>query len=243
MTQLDNEQIHHVLSLINKNIKQAKRRNRLLKEQNLQSQLDYQQSARLYLIEKSRMQPLFKLTVNEFLLNKVDYVNDPEHAAEAKFLIDFGYAIDQRLLRIKLTVKGDGTVLHPSLVAKTFENKAADQSSVLNGNLIESVEQAEPLNECLLSMTSRTFFVAVDSLDITLSKDKSLDHSFDLYLVYRDQTTLPVVLKYIIKQQSDSRLLRWENEHVDTMFVESRKTLKLLKNSFFCEQLFADSYV
>ena len=219
MNQPSNDYIEQALLLAKKNNKLVRKRNRLAKKQQRQSELNYQQSERLYLLEKSKMQPRFRLTVGEFLLNKPDFVNDPEQAGEAKFLVDNGLNIDQRVVRIKLEVKQEAPFMRPSMVVAT--NTGNDNH-----------------DEQILSMTSRIFFVALDSIEFDSAASDATEHCFNLYLLYYDQTTLPVALKFKVTQQHDSRLLRWEVEHIDTAFALSRhqqNTLCIAKN---CEQLF-----
>jgi len=216
MNQLSNDYIEQALELAKKSNKQAKKRHRLAKQQQRQAELNYQQSERLYLLEKSKMQPKFRVTAGEFLLTEPAFVNDPEQASEAKFLVDNGFNLEQRVVRIKLEVKQEAPFMRPSMLAA-----AIDES-----------------DDELLSMTSRVFFVALDSIEFGSAASQTSEQNFDLYLVYRDQTTLPVVLKFKVTQQHDVRLLRWGVEHVDTAFAVSRHTQSPLTSARVCEGLF-----
>ena len=118
MNSLDSETIQQAIELFSDRNRQAKRQNRLTKKQLARSKLDHQQAERLYLLEKSKLQPSFKLTVSEFLLNKPDFINDPEQAMEADFLVKGGFAVDQRILRFKLSNKGNDNFMRPCLVAQ-----------------------------------------------------------------------------------------------------------------------------
>lgn len=218
MTQPDNDYIEQALLLAKKSNKQSKERNRLARKQQRQAELNYQQSERLYLLEKSKMQPIFKLTAGEFLLNEPDFVNDPEQASEAKFLVDNGFSIEQRVVRVKLEVKYEAPFMRPSMVVAKAGNGSAD--------------------ERLLSIAPRVFFAALDSIELGSATRQSTEHRFDLYLIYHDQTTLPVALKYKVTQQHDSRLLRWQVEHIDTAFALSRDEQSALTIAHSCEQLF-----
>jgi len=105
-----------------------------------------------------------------------------------------------------------------------------------------SQRDANNLGDSLLSMTAQVYFASVESIISDMHDNGSGCHEFNVYLIYRDQTTLPVVLSFKISQQLDSKLLRWEVEHVDTVFVGSRSQLKRLSNAAVCKQLFVDSY-
>ncbi len=219
MNQPSNDYIEKALLLAKKNNKYARKRNRLAKKQQRQSELNYHQSERLYLLEKSKMQPRFRLTASEFLLNKPDFVNNPEQASEAKFLVENGFNIEQRVVRFKLEVKQEAPFMRPAMVVAAKAGNAQD-------------------NERILTMTSRIFFAALDSIELESTENTAAEHRFNLYLVYYDQTTLPVALKFKVTQQHDSRLLRWEVEHVDTAFALSRHEKNALNMSKACEQLF-----
>jgi len=219
MNQPSNDYIEQALLLAKKNNKHARKRNRLAKKQQRQSELNYQQSERLYLLEKSKMQPRFRVTASEFLLSEPDFVNDPEQAGEAKFLVDNGYSVEQRVVRIKLEVKQEAPFMRPSMVVAT---KARNDND----------------DERILSMTSRIFFIALDSIELESAASEAAEHRFNLYLLYYDQTTLPVVLKFKVTQQQESRLLRWEVEHIDTAFALSRDQKSALCVAKTCEQLF-----
>ena len=227
MSLLENQQIEQAFALIRKKNKYAKQQNRLLKKQVVQSKLDHQQAERLYLLEKSKIQPTFKLSVSEFLLSRPDFVNDPEHAMEADFLVKSGYSVDQRILRFKLSDNGKGQFLRPALLV----NSAS-----------QNISEKDKYGDRLLSMTPQIFFASIDSLAFKVDENNIDEHDFNAYLIYRDQTTLPVVLKFRISQLLKSKLMRWEVEHVDTVFVGARNQLKKLRTGVSCEQLFENSY-
>jgi len=234
MNQLNSDQTQQALLLLSKSNRLNKKRNLLIKKQIHQSELDYQQAERLYLIEKSKLQPSFKLLATEFLLNEPDFVNDPEHAMEANFLVENGFKVDQRVLRFKLSISGDNPFMRLSLVTRKLKHSGID-------NKEHRIADESFTNDCLLSFGQGIFFIAVNSVDFDVNSEISVSQSFELYLVYQDQTTLPVVLKYCLNQQVDSTLLRWEVDHVDTVFVSSRAEFKHLDSSFRCDQLFIDS--
>lgn len=194
--------------------KHARKRNRLAKRQHEQLVLNYEQAERQYLIEKSRMQPKFRLSVTEFLMCEPDFMNDPEQASEAKYLADFGVGVDARVLRIKVDVKGDMEYMRPSIIIEKSKNNDADERAY--------------------AMTELIYFVPVASIELSGS-----DNSSTAYLVYRDKTTLPVVHKYRLTQQLDSALRRWEAVHLDTVYATSHKNLSTLNSSMGCAELFA----
>ena len=197
-----------VLASIKESNKHARKRNRLIKRQYKQSILNYEQVERQYLIEKSRLQPEFRLSVTEFLVCEPDFLNDPEQAGEAKYLADLGLEVDQRVLRIKLDVKGDAIYMQPSIVIEKSQN---DNSKA---------------DERVQAMTERLYFTSAESINIDQSTD-----SIDVYLVYRDRTTLPVVHKYQLIKRAESTLLRWDAMHLDTAYVSSHKKLSRFKSA------------
>jgi len=206
--------IDDALALFKEHNKHARKRNRLAKKQYQQSVLNHEQVERQYLIEKSRLQPSFRLSATEFLMCEPDFVNDPEQASEAKFVSGFGIELDERVLRIKLHVKGDAEYMRPNLVIPRSNEQQGDEHAYAMSELI--------------------YFVDVDSVQV--SKAGSLD----VYLVYQDKTTLPVIHKYQLVQRNDSTLPRWDASHVDTVYAASHKNVLSYKNSAGCEALFAD---
>ena len=204
--------LEETLTVFEQSNKYARKRNKIAKQQLRQSELNYEQVERQYLIEKSHLQPIFKLSVTEFLTCEADFLNDPEQATEAKFLSGVGIGVDERVLRIVLDVKGDAVYMQPSVVVG--KTKPVDD------------EQA-------FSMTSKLYFVAIDQVSI----DQSVSE-LTLYLVYRDKTTLPVIHKYKLVKRADSTLLRWDAMHLDTVYVSSHKKISRLKNAVGCAEYF-----
>lgn len=205
---------------LKKHNKLAVRRNRLAKRQHQQAILNYEQGERRYLLEKSHLQPTFRLAVTEFLSCAPDFMNDPEQASEAKFLAELGVGVDQSVIRMRVHVKGDAEYMRPSIVIPSARISSAES------NLKD--ERAH-------SMTDLIYFATVDSIDI-----EEEDQSTLLYLVYRDKTTLPVVLKYKLARQLESALRRWDATHLDTVFVTSHRALSRLHSAAGCAALFAD---
>jgi len=201
-----------VVETLKESNKQARKRNRLAKLQYQQSILDYEQAERKYLIEKSYLQPTFRVSATEFLLCEPDYMNDPEQAGEAKYLTDLGYDIDERVLRLELRVDNEVQYMRPNMVLPRVK-------SGLN-------------NESMNAMTEHVYFVRVDNLKLS-------DSSYvDAYLVYRDKTTLPVIHKYRLTQRQGSALRRWDVVHRDTVYSTARNKQSNLNQSTVCERLF-----
>lgn len=203
------------LSILRQSNKHARKRNRLAKLQYQQSLLNYEQVERQYLIEKSKLQPTFRLTVTEFLKSEPETLNDPVLAAEAKYLSEFGVRVDDRVLRFRVSVTGDAEYRRPSLVIAKSKKKTADERSYSLSNIL--------------------YFAPVKNINID-----SKSQSFEAYFVYRDSTTLPVIHKFRIKQQQGSTLSRWDVTHLDTVYVSSNKNRSSLDSSYGCEQLFAE---
>ncbi|MFT6407153.1 MAG: hypothetical protein ACJAQ6_000563 [Arenicella sp.] len=209
--------IEQVLTVVNKSNKHAAKRNRLARRQHRQSVLAYEQAERQYLIEKSNLQPSFRLLVTEFLTCEPDFVNDPEQASEAKYLAQLGVGVDQRVLRFKLGVSGDANYMRPSIVfsKKVFskKDKAADQRAY--------------------SMTDLIYFVEVANVDVS-----DADGCLTIFLVYRDQTTLPVIHKYLLTPNHNLALPRWDAVHLDTVYTGSHKDSSSLNSSVACAEFF-----
>ena len=201
-----------------------KRRNKLAKKQNKlaaaelkHKQYTFEQTERLYLIEKSRLQPKFKLNVTEFLLCEPDYMNDPEQAGEAKFLTDLGFDIDERILRFQISLVEKENYLRPRLIVGQTNNKTDDDYA--------------------FSLTDKLYFLPFDLLSMTPRKT-----AFDCFFVYQDQTTLPVVQRYRASQRPGSSLMRWNASHEDTVFSFSKDSLASLSSAVGCASLFADRF-
>lgn len=212
-TQLLAGDITQAMALIKESNLHARKRNKLAKRQYRQSVLDYEQAERQYLIEKSSLQPKFKLSVTEFLTCEPDFVNDPEQASEAKYLSEQGVDLEQRVLRLKLDIKGDADYMRPSIVISNA-NKTADQRAHSMTDLIYFAEVAN--------------IVAADG-----------DGCITVFLVYRDKTTLPVIHKFRLTPNHDLALPRWDTMQLDTAFVGSHKDSPSLNSSTACAQFFA----
>ncbi|MFT6099386.1 MAG: hypothetical protein ACJAYF_001931 [Arenicella sp.] len=214
--QLHVSDIAQATALIKESNKHARKRNKLAKRQHRQSVLDYEQAQRQYLIEKSRLQPKFRLSVTEFLTCEPDFVNDPEQASEAKYLAGQGVGIEQRVLRLKLDTKGDADYMRPSIVISQA-NRAADQRAY--------------------SMTDLIYFVEVATIDTTDEHG-----GITVFLVYRDKTTLPVIHKFRLTPNHDLALPRWDTVQLDTAYVGSHKDFPSLNSSTACAQFFVTRY-
>ena len=208
-----------LLSVIEQSNKLARQRNRLAKRQHQQSMLDFEQAQRQYLIEKAHLQPSFRMTVTEFLTCEPSSMSDPEQAGEAKYLSDRGIGIDTLVLRFRLDVKGDSEYMRPYLVLHRPSDTGSDQRAC--------------------SMSELLYFTTLESVGDGLVKAQE-KHSFYVYFVYRDKTTLPVVHKYRVSQLQNSGLRRWEVEHVDTAYAKSHKNLARFYSSQGCDKLFSD---
>ncbi|MBL4674277.1 MAG: hypothetical protein JKX81_18600 [Arenicella sp.] len=211
-SQLLSSDIVQAMELIKESNQHARKRNKLVKRQYRQSVLDYEQAERQYLIEKSSLQPKFRLSVTEFLTCKPDFVNDPEQASEAKYLSGQGVGLEQRVLRLKLDTKGDAHYMRPSIVISDA-NKSADQRAY--------------------SMTDLIYFAEVANVDAADG-----DGSITVFLVYRDKTTLPVIHKYRLTPNHDLTLPRWDTVQLDTIYVGSHKDSPSLNSSTACAQFF-----
>ncbi|GAA6138119.1 hypothetical protein NBRC116583_18660 [Arenicella sp. 4NH20-0111] len=185
----------------------------MLKKQYAQSLLAYEQTERLYLLEKSKLQPSFTLSVTEFLLCEPDFMNDPEQATEAQFVLQCGLEIDERILRFTLNVSGGAEYLKPSFVVAQTETSKLDDRA--------------------FAMSETLYFLPVRSVSLPRMPD-----SFLAYFVYRDRTTMPVILKYHICREESSQLLRWEAHHQDTVFAMSHVNISALSNADDCAKLF-----
>jgi hypothetical protein len=212
-TQLLADDITQAMALIKESNQHARKRNKLAKRQHRQSVLDYEQAERQYLIEKSNLQPKFKLSVTEFLTCEPDFVNDPEQASEAKYLSEQGVGLEQRVLRLKLDTKGDADYMRPSIVISNA-NKTADQRAH--------------------SMTDLIYFAEVANI---MTADEG--GCITVFLVYRDKTTLPVIHKFRLTPNHDLALPRWDTVPLDTAFVGSHKDSPSLNSSTACAQFFA----
>lgn len=209
-----NSRLKDALSIAEKSNKHARKRNRLAKREYQQSVLNYEQAERQYLLEKSSIQPSFRLSVTEFLTCEPDFVNDPEQASEAKYLSDLGMGVDERVLRVRVRVAGEADYMRPTIVMETLAEGEAD-------------ERAH-------SMTELLYFMPVAHLDTTTTAGSMV------YLVYRDKTTLPVIHKFLLKQQHGSALSRWDTVHLDTAYAMSHKSQSRFNRSSACAALFSD---
>jgi hypothetical protein len=134
-------------------------------------------------------------------------------ASEAKFLSERGVGLERRVLRLKLDTKGDADYMRPSIVI-SHADKAADQRAH--------------------SMTDLIYFTEVANVDLA---DKH--GCITAFLVYRDQTTLPVIHKYRLTPNHDLALPRWDTAQLDTVYVGSHKDSPSLNNAAACAQFFA----
>ena len=213
-------QLESLVKAQKKHIKHLKQKNRLARSKIEQDSLRFEQTERLYLLEKSKLQPSFKLSVTEFLLCEADFMNDPEQAGEAKFLKDLGIEIDERVLRFQVNLEEKGQYLRPHLVIDR-----------------DDIENDHDLHDLAFSMHDRLYFLPFSRLS-----DNSNKSAFDAYWVYQDQTTLPVIQKYSIAQQKESSLMRWNAVHEDTIFGLTKQKSKSFNSSETCKVLFNKRY-
>jgi hypothetical protein len=210
--QLPADTVAQMLLLLDETNKHARKSNKLAKRQLRQSVLDHEQAERHYLIEKSSLQPKFRLLVTEFLTCEPDFVNDPEQASEAKYLAEKGVGLEQRVLRLKLETKGGADYMRPSIVFGKIE-KTADERAY--------------------AMTDLIYFAELASVDAADG-----DGCITVFLVYRDKTTLPVIHKYRLSPNHDVALPRWDAVLLDTVYVESHRDSPQLNSSAVCATYF-----
>jgi hypothetical protein len=192
--------------------KHARKSNKLAKQQLRQTVLDHEQAERHYLIEKSSLQPKFRLLVTEFLTCEPDFVNDPEQASEAKYLAQQGIGLEQRVLRLKFETKANADYMRPSIVVSRLD-KSVDQRAY--------------------SMTDLIYFAELSSIDAAGGNG-----CITVFLVYRDKTTLPVIHKYQLSPNNDVALPRWDATLLDTVYVGSHKHSLCLNSADGCATYF-----
>lgn len=183
--------LHSANDLLFKNNDLKEQRNELEKQKYIQTVLDYEQRERQFLIEKSKLQPRFRLKASELLLCEPDFVNDPEQASEASFLVKQGVQIDERVLKLRIESKDSAQYTHPC-VLYCFDVQAGGQAYALSSN---------------------TYFINLHGAEQSFS--------MNIYFVYKDSTTLPVIHKYHLMKGFEGALQRWSVEHVDTVFTST----------------------
>lgn len=209
--------IEELIAAQKKRNKLAKKQNKLAAAELKHKQYTFEQTERLYLIEKSKLQPIFKLQVTEFLLCEPDYMNDPEQAGEAKFLTDLGFEIDERILRFQVNLVEKEPYLRPRLIVSQINNKADEDFA--------------------FSLTDKLYFLPFNLLSMNAEET-----AFDVYFVYQDQTTLPVIQRHRVSQRPGSSLMRWNATHEDTVFSVNKKSLNSLNSAEGCARLFEDRF-
>lgn len=235
-------QIDKLAKAQRKHTMHLKLQNRLARAQIDQDNLRFEQTERLYLLEKSKLQPSFKLNVTEFLLCEADFMNDPEQAGEAKFLKDSGINIDERVIRFQVNLEEKGQYLRPRLIIDrdNIESENTVRESTVNeGSNKHYAEDNNSSSEhdLAISMHDRLYFLPFNQLS------KNSQHSaFDVYWVYQDQTSLPVIHKYLITQQKDSSLMRWNAVHVDTVFGLTKQMSESFNSAEGCKLLFSNRF-
>jgi hypothetical protein len=207
------EHLNELKTLQHKSNGLSQKLNLIKKKQHQQSLLDFEQSERQYLIEKSKLQPSFRLSVSETLSCEPDFVNDPEQASESSFLKAKGVEYDSRVLRLRLDVKGGTEYMHPSIV-------------FLDPEFLEFSGLAHAMSE-------HVYFISLGDA----GAKNNIEHLI-VYFVYRDQTALPVVHKYKLKKESSSALQRWHVSKIDKVYAKTHNALMTLETAQECEQLF-----
>lgn len=185
-------------------------KNQLAEKQYQQSLLNYEQRERQYLIEKSKLQPTFKVSASEVLMCEPDFVNDPEQASEASFLMSQGVGVDQRVLKLRVDANGLAEYMRPSVVYSTETDSGL------------------------------AFVFSEHCYFITLSDSDALEKftALTMYFVYRDKTTLPVIHKYGLHKDQESTLQRWSVAQLDTVFTTTEVKGIALDSSEACESFF-----
>lgn len=207
------ESLNGLLVAQKKANKISKKQKRIDEKQYRQSLLDFEQSERQYLIEKSNLQPTFRLSATEVLVCEPDFVNDPEQASEASFLLKKDVLVDQRVLRLQLGVKGHADYMHPSLVY--------------------SIASEENPNGLAYAFSEHTYFVPIKELG-----NSNKVNSLTIYFIYKDKTTLPVIHKYHLNKDMTSSLQRWSVSQVNTVYATTADMQSVFVTAHACEALF-----
>jgi len=193
------KQMSAIASALEESNQLTRKKNRIAKRQHKQSKLNYEQVERQYLIEKSALQPLFSVSVSEFLTCEPDFVNDPEQASEVKFLAEQGVGVDERVIRVSMKVKGEAPYMQPSLVVRGFDT-------------------CERGTQCAYAMSDLLYFIPAKNI-----KTQDANQQIDAYWVYKDRTTLAVLHHYQFTKRKGATLLRWDIAHLDTAYVASHR--------------------
>lgn len=191
----------------------ARKANRMAKKQYQLSLLEYEQRERQYLIEKSALQPTFKVSATEVLVCEPDFVNDPEQASEASFVLANDVGIDHRVLRIRIDAKGDAEYRRPCL--------------------FYSINPEQQSNGLAYAFSTNTYFVALEGHN----NDVHIN-SVVIYFVYKDKTTLPVIHQYVLTKDDVSALQRWQVSHQDTVYTTTHSLSLVFDSVSVCESLF-----
>lgn len=192
----------------------SKQQKRIDKKQYQQSLLDFEQSERQYLIEKSNLQPIFRVSATEVLVCEPDFVNDPEQASEASFLLAKKVKVEQRVLRLRVETKGHAEYMHPSMVYSIGSEQKSDGLAY--------------------AFSEHTYFVPIQELN-----SRNSVSSIVIYFVYKDRTTLPVIHKYLLTKDMSSALQRWSVTQVNTVYANTAAMQSVFETANACEVLFS----
>jgi len=198
----------------------------LKKKQQIQAQREFVQAERLYLIEKAQLQPVFTATARGFITPSDDFEAPDDVWDEDAFIAR--HFSEPDLFGIKLTFRQKGTVLfsHEKLI---FDRAIKPKDRIGSGG-----------NEAYVALDEKEKPVYIIPLDELPSGSESAE--FFVYFIYKDLTTLSVVMKYRVFPAIKDDANFWSIENVDTCYANAYHEELALNSVVGCEDLFTQKY-
>lgn len=191
-----------------------------------QAQLEFIQAERLYLIEKAQLQPVFKATARAFITPAEDQQLQDEVWDEDAFIAK--HFSEPNLLGVKLSFRQKGSALfsHERVVFDRSNRPSDRDGSDSNESYVALDEKEKPV-----------FIVPLDEI-----ASGEAGQEFVVYYIYKDLTSLSVVLKYRVFRAIENDANFWSIKNLDICFTNAYQDDLQLNSVEGCEALFVRKY-
>ncbi len=207
--------------------KLTKSKQALDQKQQLQAQLEFVQAERLYLIEKAQLQPIFKAVARPFITPPLDYEFQDEVWDEDAFIAKHFKEPD--LFGVKLTFRQKGNTLfsHERVIFDRSSHPSDRTGSHSNEAYVTLDEKEKPV-----------YIIPLDELPGGNSTQQ-----FVVYYIYKDITSLSVVMKYRVSPAIEGDANFWSINNLDICFSNAYHQERQLDSVENCESLFEKKYL
>lgn len=191
-----------------------------------QAQLEFTQAERLYLIEKAQLQPVFKASARAFITPAKDQQAQDDVWDEDAFIAKHFREPDLFGVKLSFRQKGSALFSHERVVFDRSHRPPERAGSENNESYVALDEREKPV-----------YIIPLDELP---NGDSSQD--FVVFYIYKDLTSLSVVMKYRVYRTVEVDANFWSIENLDICFTNAYQEDLELDSVKGCEKLFTRKY-